>query len=87
MPLPLVGIAMEGEESPSVLEVEPEPEGIGQGGVVYRFDGLAEGDSVVIRFTLKAPVVPGTAASSVQVYDGADVSRARGVRLQTSVER
>lgn len=87
IPVPLVGITAPDETNPSVVEVSPQPEGVGQGGVVYRFGALEEGDSLVISFTLKAPVVPGTAANSVQVYDGSDVSRARGVRLQTLVER
>lgn len=87
LPTLLVGFSAEDGENPSIISVDPEPQGIGQGGVVYRFGPLAEGESTVISFTLKAPVVPGTAANSVQVYDSTDVARARGVRLQTVVER
>lgn len=87
LPTQLVGFSSEDGDNPSVISVDPEPQGIGQGGVVYRFGPLPEGESTVIAFTLKAPVVPGTAANSVQVYDSADVARARGLRLQTLVER
>ena len=87
LPTQLVGFAVDGEENPSIIEIDPEPQGVGQGAVVYRFGPLAEGDSMVISFRLNAPVVPGTAANSVQVYDSADVARARGVRLETLVER
>src|SRR5687768_4267651 len=87
LPTQLIGFSTEGGDNPSVISVDPEPQGVGQGGVVYRFGPLAEGESTEITFVLKAPVVPGTAANSVQVYDSADVARARGVRLQTLVER
>lgn len=87
LPTQLIGFSTEEGENPSVLSVDPEPQGVGQGGVVYRFGPLVEGESTEITFLLKAPVVPGTAANSVQVYDSADVARARGVRLQTLVER
>lgn len=87
LPNQLVGFSGEGDENPSVISVDPEPRGVGQGGVLYTFDGLAEGESVTISFVLKAPVVPGTAANSVQVYDSAEVARAKGLRLQTVVER
>lgn len=87
LPNQLVGFSSEDGENPSVISIDPEPRSVGQGGVLYTFDGLAEGESVTINFTLRAPVVPGTAANSVQVYDSVEVARARGLRLQTVVER
>lgn len=48
---------------------------------------LAEGDTITIAFTLKVPVVSGVAANSVQVYEGSDIERAGGVRLETVVGR
>jgi hypothetical protein len=84
-PIPIVGIGS-GGENPTVLEVSPEPRAVSDDGVVYTFEGIEEGDSTSITFTLKMPVQPGIAANSVQVYDGRDIERARGIRLQTTVE-
>lgn len=86
LPLPIVGIGS-GKANPAIVAVDPEPRAISQDGVVYTFDGLEEGASTDITFTLKMPVRPGIAANSVQVYDGRDIERARGIRLQTTVER
>lgn len=86
LPIPIVGRGFNGE-NPSVLEVRPEPKAVSDDGVVFTFDGVEEGGSVDITFTLKMPAVAGIAANSVQVYDGRDVERARGIRLQTTVER
>lgn len=48
---------------------------------------LPEGGSITIAFRMVMPVVPGPAANSVQVYDGTDVDRAAGGRLETIVGR
>ncbi|MBA3430224.1 MAG: hypothetical protein H0U16_01930, partial [Actinobacteria bacterium] len=84
-PVPIVGIGSDGT-NPAVVEVSPEPRATSDDGVVYTFEGLAEGGSTSITFTLQMPVRPGVAANSVQVYDGRDIARARGIRLQTTVE-
>jgi len=83
-PIPLVSLATSGA-NPSVLSVEPEPRGTD--GSVFTFGPLAEGEEMVISFRLRAPGQLGPAANSVQVYDGRDLERAQGIRLETTVER
>ncbi|MGH2736921.1 MAG: hypothetical protein ACRDKZ_15180 [Actinomycetota bacterium] len=73
------------DDSPSVDEVEPEPVGVGEGGTIYRFGGLAVDGSGTYRFEIVTPDEPGTYANSLQVYDGADPQRIDGLRLQTEV--
>ena len=85
LPQPLIGFGAKGE-NPSVVSVEPEPTGVSQDGVVYRFDALPEGETVTIEFVLRAPVRRGSYANSVTVSDGEDVERSRGVPLRTQVE-
>jgi hypothetical protein len=86
LPAPLIAIGVDGE-SPSVAGVEPLPAGISQDGVLYTFEGLDEGESGTFIFDVKVPEQPGTAANSVQVYDGQELERASGVRVETTVER
>ncbi len=91
LPTPIVDVA--GGDVPSaVRSVHPDPAGVSDNGVVYRFNRassqepfLAEGDSAVITFDLAVPQVPGAAANAVQVYDGNEIGRAAGVRLETEV--
>lgn len=92
LPAPIVDVTG-GNRPSAVRSVHPRPEGVSDDGVVYRFDGaspgepfLAQGDSAVITFDLAVPRQPGTAANAVQVYDGSDIDRATGVRLETEVE-
>jgi hypothetical protein len=56
-------------------------------GVLFRFPGLAEGDSTTIEMDLKIPDVTGPVANAVVAYDGNEPDRAKGVRLETQVER
>jgi hypothetical protein len=92
MPLPLIGPGRN-EANPSIVSVHPEPSGISQDAVVFTFrqvDGaprLKVGDSLEITFSIRVPVTAGVAGASVQVYDGQEIDRAAGVRLQTSVGR
>ncbi len=86
LPAPIVD-ASAGGDNPSVSGVRPEPVGVSSDGVVYRFQGLEEGASTSITFELVVPADPGPAANAVQVYDGSDIERAAGVRLETTVER
>lgn len=48
---------------------------------------IPAGETITITFTLKVPVLSGVAANSVQVYDGGEVDRAGGARLETVVGR
>ena len=92
LPTPIVDVA--GGNAPSAVKsVDPRPAGISDDGVVYRFSRaspqepfLAEDDSTVITFDLAVPMQPGPAANAIQVYDGSEVDRAAGIRLETEVE-
>jgi hypothetical protein len=86
LPVTLVGAAGGGRRD-TVLGVSPRPMSVSPDGVVYRFEGLAEGESVTIEFELRVPDTPGVAANSVIVSDDSDPSRARGARLETTVEQ
>ena len=75
-------------ESASIIEVEPSPRATSHDGVVFTFDGLAEGERRVLFIPSDgAGSKPGVAANSVQVYDGQEIDRAAGVRVETTVER
>jgi len=74
-------------ENPSVAGVEPEPSTVSADGIVYHFEGLAEGESTTIEFDLVVPETLGVVGNSVVVSDAAEIDRARGVLLQTTVER
>jgi len=86
LPAPLIALGVDGE-SPSVAGVDPSPAGISQDGTLYTFEGLDEGESGTFTFDVKVSEQPGTAANSVQVYDGQELDRASGVRVETTVER
>jgi hypothetical protein len=86
LPAPLIVIGTNGS-SPSIDGVEPSPRGVSQDAVVYTFDGLPEGETRSFTFDVIVPDKPGPAANSVQVYDGRDIERAGGVRVETTVER
>jgi hypothetical protein len=91
LPQPIVDVAPRGRSA--VLEIDPEPRAVSRDGVVYAFGmagGEAEpilrvGESLEITFRLSMPVTPGPAGNSVQAYDGNQVERARGVRLETEI--
>jgi hypothetical protein len=91
LPQPIVDVAPRGR-SP-VLEIEPRPTAVSRDGVVYAFGPqqgeagpvLPVGESLEITFRLSMPVTPGPAGNSVQAYDGDEVERARGVRLETEI--
>jgi hypothetical protein len=86
LPTPLVALGVDGE-SASIVDIEPSPRGTSQDGVVFTFEGLPEGESASFSFQVKAPDEAGVAANSVQVYDGQEIDRAAGVRVETTVER
>jgi hypothetical protein len=74
-----------GPDSGTVVDVAPSPERSSKD-VLYQFGSLAEDETTGITFDLRVPQAAGLAANSVTVYDAADPSRARGVRLATTVE-
>lgn len=82
---PLLLVGPPGRPSPSVLSVEPEPVTVGEGGLVFQFGPLREGQSRTVTFSIKAPEIVGTYANSVQAYDAQEIDRIRGTRLQTKV--
>lgn len=84
LPAELVPLAASGE-NPAVASIDPEPRNVSGDGVVYVFDGLAEGETTEISFDIRVPDEPGPAANSVSVYAGEDASRIRGLRLDTVV--
>lgn len=85
LPAPIVDSGV-GGRNPAVVAIEPEPNSVSSDAVVFAFDGLEEGESVTIEFTLRMPDERGPAANAIIVYDGQDVGRARGMRLETVVE-
>ncbi len=65
--------------------IRPTPSGKSPGDATFTFPGVAEGASTTIEFDLRAPEEQGTFGNSIQVYDGAEIDRATGVRIQTEV--
>lgn len=51
----------------------------------YAFGGIAEGGSLTLEFDLRMPEESGSFGNSVQVYDGSEVERAAGIRLEIEV--
>jgi hypothetical protein len=86
LPVPIANGGPRGKD-PNVISITPEPVGVDAVGVNYRFAGLPEGDETTITFELRVPEKIGPAANAVIVSDGAERERARGVRLETQVER
>ena len=84
LPAPVVDVAPRNGEG-AVRDVVPEPNAVSRDGVVYTFDGLDEGNELVIRFTVRIPPVDGLAGNAILVYEGKDPERAKGVRLVTEV--
>jgi hypothetical protein len=72
--------------NPSIADIDPKPRNVSLDGVLYTFEGVPEGGSKTIEFTIRTPVLPGRYANSVRVTDGSDPSRERGVPLETRVE-
>jgi len=84
LPPPLVDVTARNQEG-AVKEVRPAPNAVSPDGITYTFDGLAVGESVTIEFELQIPTTDGVAGNAVQVYEGQDPNRARGIRLRTEV--
>jgi hypothetical protein len=73
-------------DSGEVVGVHPEPRSVSPDGLAFRFGALGEGEEMTIEFDLRVPEVAGIAANSVTVYDDLEPPRARGVRLETTVQ-
>ena len=83
-PLILGGVS---DETGEIVSVTPEPTAVSGDGLVYSFAGLGEDEAATISFGIRVPKIAGAFANSVQVYDGKDLERLRGVRLDTLVRR
>jgi len=84
LPAPLVDVTARNREG-AVKEVRPAPNAVSPDGITYTFDGLPVGESVTIEFDIEIPRLNGVAGNAVQVYEGQDPNRARGVPLRTEV--
>lgn len=84
LPPPIVDVTPRDGEG-AVRDVVPSPNAVSPDGVIYTFDGLNEGDELVVSFTVKIPPLDGPAGNAILVYEGNDPERARGVRLITEV--
>ena len=84
LPLPIVDVAPRRNDG-AVKDVTPSPEAVSPDGVIYTFEGLDEGEQLVVRFSLRIPVATGAAGNAILVYEGEDPERAKGVRLETTV--
>lgn len=68
-----------------IEDIRPEPSGESPPDATYTFGPLAEGATTSIEFDLLIPQREGTVGNSVQIYDGAEPERARGVRVEMEV--
>lgn len=85
LPAPIVE-PRKGRKQSGIEDIRPEPRGESPSDATYAFQGIPEGESVTIEFDLRLPEEPGTVGNSVQVYDGSEVDRAAGVRLEIDVQ-
>ena len=81
---PLVEL-LAGRANDSIVSVSPEP--LTFDGILYRFEGPAEGETEKVTFEVRIPNTTGVVANSVTVADPQDPQRARGDRLATTVRR
>jgi hypothetical protein len=84
LPEPIVDVVPKGEP-PAVVDIRPEPLTEADD-IRFRFPPLPQGDTIDIEFDLRVPTSGGVAANSVQVYDGGEPDRVRGVLLSTRVQ-
>ena len=73
-------------ENEAISDVRPEPVAVSRDGIVYVFDGIDEGATKTIEFEIRVTGAPGPAANAVIVSDAEDVERARGARMETTIE-
>ena len=74
-----------GRDDSAIESVRPAPRSVSDDGVIYVFDGLREGESLEVTFSIRVPDDPGPAANSGSVYAGDESDRIRGLRLETEV--
>lgn len=84
LPQPLVE-PRKGRLQSGIEDIRPEPNGQSPADATYAFGGIPEGESLTLEFDLRIPEGPGMFGNSVQVYDGSEVDRAAGVRLEIEV--
>ena len=85
LPLPIVEPRRDLRDA-GIEDIRPEPQGASPMDSTFTFPGVAEGDSTTIEFDLRIPDdAKGTVGNVIQVYDGAEIERARGARLQLEV--
>jgi hypothetical protein len=84
LPAPIVE-PRKGRRQSGIEAIRPEPLGQSPVDATYTFPGIAEGGSITIEFDLRIPEGEGAVGNSVQVYDGAEVERAAGIRLETEI--
>ena len=84
LPEPIVE-PRKGRLQSGIEDIRPEPQGQSPADATYAFEGIPEGQTVTLEFDLRIPEGPGTFGNSVQVYDGAEVGRAAGIRLEIEV--
>jgi hypothetical protein len=84
LPEPIVD-AGAGGQAEAVADVSPDPVAVSPDGVIYRFEGLPEGDSTQIVFELVLPKGSGEVGNAVLVSDGAVPQRAEGFRLSITL--
>ena len=84
LPQPIVE-PRKGRLRSGIEDIRPEPRGQSPADATYAFAGIPEGESLTLEFDLRIPEGPGTFGNSVQVYDGSEVERAAGVRLEIEV--
>lgn len=76
-----------GLKEAGIEDIRPEPNGASPADSTFTFAGIPEGGSLTIEFDLRIPDdAEGTLGNVVQVYDGAEIDRARGARIQVEVE-
>lgn len=84
LPQPIVE-PRQGRLQSGIEDIRPEPRGQSPADATYAFQGIPEGESLTLEFDLRIPEGAGTFGNSVQVYDGSEVDRAAGVRLEIEV--
>lgn len=85
LPLPIVEPRRNLEDA-GIEDIRPEPRGASPTDSTFTFEGVPEGGSTTIEFDLRIPTdAEGTLGNVVQVYDGVEIDRARGARIQLEV--
>jgi hypothetical protein len=86
LPDPIVDTGT-GGRAEAVASVAPDPVAVSPDGVIYRFEGLAEGESMDITFELILPSskASGEVGNAVLVSDGSVPQRAKGIRLSIAL--